>query len=404
MLQKQIQILVERSCAGDKKAFEKLVAEFQSAVFRISFRLLCDEDEAKDIVQETFIKVWLGIAACSDKYYRIDTQINGNGSGVRVIYAKGDSVFLSGDTSHNPFLFKYASDWHFETMDNTLESILNKDEIYNVGIRKTFRSVNELTDALSFSEELRPLIAPKEQLKKDFRWFYTYYSFEAVYPHLPVPISINQYMNEDEQKCWFQGDFSIFRGQSGFECKEALDDIETSFYKWYIRNMYEVSFNIVRSFAEQAAANPYFSGLEAVKDTVFALNLKSSGKTDFVQIPPKDICSMLDAYYHTASFSSLFSENKDSINHYFDEQIRTMEEGPNQIRIEYHLNLPGKVFLTNSDWNYSDTLIWEINAIRLYASEDYILTAESRKTNVWAFILTFLVGIGMLTFCVRQKK
>jgi len=73
-------------------------------------------------------------------------------------------------------------------------------------------------------------------------------------------------------------------------------------------------------------------------------------------------------------------------------------------RIEYHLILPGKVFLTNSDWNYSDTLIWEINAIRLYASEDYILTAESRKTNIWAFVLTFLVGIGMLTFCVRQKR
>jgi RNA polymerase sigma-70 factor (ECF subfamily) len=64
MLQEQIQVLIERSRSGDKKAFEKLVVEFQPAVFRFAFRLLCNEDEAKDIVQETFIKVWLNL----DKY------------------------------------------------------------------------------------------------------------------------------------------------------------------------------------------------------------------------------------------------------------------------------------------------------------------------------------------------
>lgn len=65
MLQEQIQILIERSRSGDKKAFEKLVAEFQAAVFRLAFHLLCDEDDAKDMVQETFIRVWLNL----DKYH-----------------------------------------------------------------------------------------------------------------------------------------------------------------------------------------------------------------------------------------------------------------------------------------------------------------------------------------------
>jgi len=64
MLQEQLQVLIERSRTGDKKAFEKLVSEFQTAVFRLAFRLLCNEAEAKDIVQETFIRVWLNL----DKY------------------------------------------------------------------------------------------------------------------------------------------------------------------------------------------------------------------------------------------------------------------------------------------------------------------------------------------------
>lgn len=61
MNQEEIQKLVDRSRQDDKKAFGRLVSEFQSLVFRLSFRLLCDEDEARDITQETFVKVWLSL-------------------------------------------------------------------------------------------------------------------------------------------------------------------------------------------------------------------------------------------------------------------------------------------------------------------------------------------------------
>jgi len=74
------------------------------------------------------------------------------------------------------------------------------------------------------------------------------------------------------------------------------------------------------------------------------------------------------------------------------------------LSLEYHLTFPGKVFLTNAGWNRGDTLIWKIDPIRLYASENYRLTAESRKTNTWAFIVTFLVGLSTFVFFIRQKK
>jgi len=40
-------------------AFRQLVDTLQPFVYRLAFRLLCNEDEAKDVVQETFIRVWL---------------------------------------------------------------------------------------------------------------------------------------------------------------------------------------------------------------------------------------------------------------------------------------------------------------------------------------------------------
>ena len=61
MNQEKIQELVNRSQQNDKRAFALLVSEFQPLVFRLAFRFLCDEDEARDITQETFVKVWLSL-------------------------------------------------------------------------------------------------------------------------------------------------------------------------------------------------------------------------------------------------------------------------------------------------------------------------------------------------------
>ena len=65
---------------GDKPAFRRLVEEYQQAAYRLSFRILCDEEEAQDAVQESFIKVWMSIGTfnMSKKFttwiYRIFTN------------------------------------------------------------------------------------------------------------------------------------------------------------------------------------------------------------------------------------------------------------------------------------------------------------------------------------------
>ena len=59
--QEKIQELVGKCQKDDMEAFALLVSEFQPMIYRVAFRLLCDEDEAKDMVQETFVKIWLGL-------------------------------------------------------------------------------------------------------------------------------------------------------------------------------------------------------------------------------------------------------------------------------------------------------------------------------------------------------
>ena len=54
--------IITRSQAGDKDAFRSLVETCQVMVFSVALKMLADEEEAKDVVQETFLRVWLNIS------------------------------------------------------------------------------------------------------------------------------------------------------------------------------------------------------------------------------------------------------------------------------------------------------------------------------------------------------
>lgn len=50
--------MLVRCKAGDLAAFRQLVEQYQSYAFSLAFRLLYSEENAKDIVQECFIRIW----------------------------------------------------------------------------------------------------------------------------------------------------------------------------------------------------------------------------------------------------------------------------------------------------------------------------------------------------------
>ena len=50
--------LVERARAGERTAFDLLVARYQRRLLRLVLRLLRDPAEAEDVVQETFLKAY----------------------------------------------------------------------------------------------------------------------------------------------------------------------------------------------------------------------------------------------------------------------------------------------------------------------------------------------------------
>jgi RNA polymerase sigma-70 factor (ECF subfamily) len=52
------QKIIRQAARGDRMAFRSLVLDHSQAMFRLAWRLTCDETAAEDIVQEAFIKAY----------------------------------------------------------------------------------------------------------------------------------------------------------------------------------------------------------------------------------------------------------------------------------------------------------------------------------------------------------
>ena len=73
-------ILVEAAQDGDVAAFEAIVRQHQTAVYRVALRMLGSPADAQDVTQETFVRAWRSLgrfrrdSAVSTWLYRIVTR------------------------------------------------------------------------------------------------------------------------------------------------------------------------------------------------------------------------------------------------------------------------------------------------------------------------------------------
>lgn len=59
MNDKELHILVERTSAGDREAFNAIFRRYYAPSVRFCFRFVADEDVAAEIVQDLFVKLWM---------------------------------------------------------------------------------------------------------------------------------------------------------------------------------------------------------------------------------------------------------------------------------------------------------------------------------------------------------
>lgn len=64
---KELESLASRAADGDQHAFRSLVEKTHATSYRLALRMLGRPAEAEDVVQETYIRTWQGLAKLRDK-------------------------------------------------------------------------------------------------------------------------------------------------------------------------------------------------------------------------------------------------------------------------------------------------------------------------------------------------
>ncbi len=58
--------ILKKAIAGDMDAFEHIVKKYEKLVYNIAYKMFRNPEDAKDISQEVFIKIFKNISKCSD--------------------------------------------------------------------------------------------------------------------------------------------------------------------------------------------------------------------------------------------------------------------------------------------------------------------------------------------------
>lgn len=341
------------------------------------------------------------LSSC-ETYQQVNTRINPDGSIERQSYAKGDSAFMAGNNDNSPFIFMADDTWQVIRYDSIVKrTVFGYDVEWNTRAQARFSSFEDYSNNVTPRKYMEPLAKPVETLDKRFRWFYTYYNYRAVYSNLNdmIPYPIDNYLDESEQRIFFQGDNSVLKGMNGMEQSVYLGGLENEFQSWLTRCEFEITMNAINDELRQAREEELLKRLSGLNGTLYGNSGYSSHNWQSVNT---FIAPTVDKVLGDNTFSTFYARHSTQIENRVQEQTDALELFT--YILDYRLEMPGKVTSANTPLRDDESLVWRLTAYR-FLTNDYVLEAESRTTNIWTFVLTgllLIVGIGLLR--IKSRK
>ena len=146
-------VLVERTVAGDQKAFELLVIKYQRRIQRLIGRMVRDVDLVEDIAQETFIRAYRALAQ-----FRGEAQFYTWLYRIAVNTAKTALMDLKRNPTVSENSFKSDDDDETSPLENELTNSETPDAV--LASKEIAQIINAALEALP--EELRQAITLRE--------------------------------------------------------------------------------------------------------------------------------------------------------------------------------------------------------------------------------------------------
>ena len=368
-----------------------------------------------------FVALMLALlaASCKNKDDRMLTVINEDGTCSREYTFKTTQQWLaaSPEEDYDSIIDRsWERTWSIQGADSVrypvplteaqLDSMQELDLDRQLGnmllvhAKKTYQSVEEMSAELYRSDRhhLKKAegIKASSTLEKHFKWFYTDYTFSETFtyegePIFPIPFS--DFLSADTASFWFTGQPDLTQHLSGAEQKELLDKIETKINQWSNANWFYEACNIIIANYDSIQNAPV--GKERfilLRDSLVKQPCVLNGFED--EGLSKGITSQLETIFHTDAYTKFFQSYKGGPAQY--DQLLSFGS-------PYDLVMPGTVTDAGTGEYDGEVIHYQLGGERMIPGP-YTISATSRVTNLWAFIVTGIVVLLALgSFFYRRK-
>ena len=358
------------------------------------------------------------MASCTNRECKMLTKVNEDGTCERTIGLKLDSAqLLSGkiDTIKNVLRADKGWQWSWSLKGDTIRHALpmsrhtydsikaltsqNASDTIVVNASAKWPSAEEMAGNTVFNLDSSRILKPHATLKRSFRWFYTYYTYQETYTqqavHFKYPLT--KFMTKDEMGYWLTGTPNLAKGLNGVETDDIVSRIKNKHSDWLTANYFECIFQLIIDHYDQIKPAPVNKAhFIQLHDSLYHKCLKEQEQI----FDGKNLTKLFNAFFHSDAYTKILT----------NEQLMDKAKQPltdyitlTQFAVDYTLVMPGTIIDAGfgnigADSTHANKgmATYRLSGERLFAG-DCIITARSRKTSIWAFVVT---GMGIVALFI----
>ena len=239
----------------------------------------------------------------------------------------------------------------------------------------------------------------RASLRKRFRWFYTDYVFTETFCSVgdTFKLPAAKYADRDVVSYWFTGKPNLLEGMNGAEASQKLSEMEPFVSKWLGDNIFKTGFDYIVAHYDAMPSPPVSREMFVELHDSLAHFLLADAE-DIFAVKPED---KFREFFHSDAYAMFFD----------GETPRGKELGGEFLsrlnifwfNVPYTLTLPGKVVSTGGGILQGDgSILYPFTGERLIP-QDYVITATSRVTHLWAYLLTLAAILAASILLYRRK-
>jgi hypothetical protein len=247
---------------------------------------------------------------------------------------------------------------------------------------KIFKNINEINAAYASDSGCNRIFSRKASFKKSFKWFNTEYRFSEGFEKILLSgYPVKDFLNNDELNYYYSPEVlqnNNLESPDSLKYKSLRDSVKVKTDKWITKNMVS---EWISEFSNLASGKPGFDmnmkSLKSREDEFAALLLKADKSLDSLWkngILLSEFIGSANALKYKTEADSAFS-------------IVTTRMFPDFRNYSIGIVMPGKLISANGFIDSTKKMTWPVIS-DYFMTEPYVMWAESKVPNTWAWIVS----------------